>query len=58
MDSGANEVLRPGEPPPRSRTTELQLANGETIDAYRSREGELVIPGSEPSMDCWHVLNL
>ncbi|CAE7277127.1 TY2B-LR1 [Symbiodinium sp. CCMP2592] len=46
VDSGANEVLRPGEPPRRGCETSLQLADGMRIKAFRSREGELVIPGA------------
>ena len=47
LDSGANEILRQQErKPPRSTHLPLTLANGEAIDAYRTREGEVVIVGS------------
>ena len=48
-DSGANEVIRPAQdqPPPRSMQVDLTLADGSAIPSYRSRDGELAVPGSD-----------
>ena len=48
-DSGANEVIRPAQdqPPPRSTQVDLTLADGSAIPSYRSRDGELAVPGSD-----------
>ena len=48
LDSGANEVLRQhARRPPRSTPLPLTLANGQTIDAFRTREGEVVSIGND-----------
>ena len=48
-DTGANELIRPaGEgQPQRSCKEYLTLADGNTTFAYRTRDGELAIPGGE-----------
>eukprot|EP00439_Symbiodinium_sp_Y106_P042014 s1513_g5.t1 len=48
-DTGANEVIRPtgNGPPPRSSSVSLTLADGNEVEAWRTRDGELAIPGSD-----------
>ena len=50
-DTGANELIRPaGEgQPPRSTKVSLTLADGNMTFAWRTRDGELAIPGEESS---------
>ena len=50
-DSGANELIRPaGESaPPRSTKVSLTLADGNLTFAWRTRDGELAIPGEGSS---------
>ena len=48
LDSGANEILRQQETrPARSQPLPLTLANGSSIDAFRTKEGEVVAVGVE-----------
>ena len=47
----ANEVLRKApKAPPRSMPLELRLADSQTIEASRTRDGEVVIPGTGPEV--------
>ncbi|OLP84290.1 Copia protein [Symbiodinium microadriaticum] len=51
LDTGANEVLRKApKAPPRSMSLELLLADSQTIEASRTRDGEVVIPGTGPEV--------
>ena len=45
LDSGANEIVRtaPDPKPHRSRPSPLQLADGQSVQAWRTREGEIYI---------------
>ena len=48
LDSGANEILRQeNHRPSRSHHLPLTLANGASIDAYRTKEGEVVVVGDK-----------
>ena len=48
LDSGANEILRQQETrPARSQPLPLTLANGSSIDAFRTKEGVVVAVGVE-----------
>ncbi|CAE7816426.1 unnamed protein product [Symbiodinium sp. CCMP2592] len=50
-DTGANELIRPvgPQPPARSSQVRLTLADGNTTCAWRTRDGELAMPGDETS---------
>ena len=50
-DTGANELIRPAgvQPPMRSTKVHLTLADGNTTFAWRTRDGELAMPGEESS---------
>ena len=46
LNTGANEVLRKATKAPTKIHTELLLADSQTIEASRTRDGEVVIPGT------------
>ena len=61
MDSGANEVIRPrpeGFAAHRCRRTQVALASGDTVDAWRTRDGELMIGDEELDQSADWILSV
>ena len=61
VDSGANEVIRPrpeGFPIHKCRRTHVALASGDLVDAWRTRDGELMIGDEELDQDADWILSV
>ena len=60
IDSGANEVIRPFRPELAKQLQKLSaiqvaLASGETVSAYRTKDGELILPVAAGASAEWIV---
>ena len=60
IDSGANEIIRPLRPELESKlasmnVVQVALASGDTISAYRTADGELVVPTCGEASAEWIV---
>ncbi|CAE7336713.1 unnamed protein product, partial [Symbiodinium sp. CCMP2592] len=61
VDSGANEVIRPrpeGYDVHRCKKTQVALASGDTVQAWRTRDGELMIGDVELDHDADWILSV
>ena len=61
VDSGANEVIRPrpeGFAVHRCKHTHVALASGDLVDAWRTRDGELMVGEEESDKDADWILSV